>query len=102
MTTLVILEATAKDGTIRELLDLFSRLLPQTRVYGGCQGVDMHLDEDGKTVLLLEWWDSKAHHQQYLAWREETGALAELAALLDGPPLVRYFAPVDPQTERGR
>ena len=46
-------------------------------------------------LMYFETWDSKSHYEKYLAWREETGVLAEFVALLEGPPSVRYFVAVD-------
>ena len=40
-------------------------------------------------------WDSVEHYEKYLAWRTETGVLAELSALLEGDPNIRYFEAVD-------
>ena len=92
MSTLILLEGTAKAGQIDELLALLRKELPATRSYEGCRGITAHTgSEDDHAIVLVEHWDSAEHYQKYLAWREETGVLAQLSALLEGPPAIRYF-----------
>ncbi len=95
MSTLVTLEGIAKAESVQELKDFMKRHLPDTRSYDGCQDITAYLNEDGRTMVAVEHWDSKEHYQKYLAWREETGVLADLAAMLDGEPTIRFFDPID-------
>ena len=96
MSTLVLLEATAKAGKVGELFALFRRELPATRAHEGCHDVTAHQKTDDENcVVLVEHWDSPEHYQKYLAWREETGVLGAMAALLDGPPNIRFFEASD-------
>ena len=95
MGTLVILEAIAKTESVRELEEFLKRHLPDTRSYDGCQEITSYLNEDGKTVVIVEHWDSKEDYQKYLAWREETGVFADLGALLDHEPTIRFFDAID-------
>lgn len=92
MSTLVLLEAKAKAGRIAELMALFRKELPSTRSYEGCRGITAHTgSEDDHAIVLVEHWDSAEHYRKYLAWREETGLLAQLSALFEGPASIRYF-----------
>jgi quinol monooxygenase YgiN len=93
--TLVHLEVKAKPERVHDVIGLLKQLLPETRAYDGCQEVAVYLNEDGRTFVYFEMWDSKSHYERYLAWREETGVLAELVALIEDPPNIRYFEPVD-------
>jgi quinol monooxygenase YgiN len=45
--------------------------------------------------VLVEHWDSKEAQQKYWAWRMTTDHGKQLGPLLDGPPSVRYFNPLD-------
>ena len=45
--------------------------------------------------VLVEHWDSRAHHGKYHAWRKETGVSAKIGAMLAGPPSTRYFEKID-------
>ncbi len=95
MGTLVILEAIAKTESVRELEDFLKRHLPDTRSYDGCQEITSYLNEDGKNVVIVDQWDSKEDYQKYLAWREETGVIADLGAMLDREPTIRFFDAID-------
>ncbi len=95
MGTLVILEAIAKAESVRELEDFLQRHIPDTRNYHGCQDITAYLNEDGRTIVMVEHWDSKEHYQKYLAWRDETGVFADLGAMLDREPTIRFFDAID-------
>ncbi len=95
MPTLVILEAKAKSDTLGQVKELLAKRLPETRAFEGCQSLTPYLNEDGQTFVIVELWDSKPQYEKYLAWREETGALAEFGALLEGEPSFRFFEPID-------
>ena len=95
MPTLVILEAKAKSGTLGQIKEFLGKRLPETRAYEGCQSLTPYLNEDGRSLVIVEYWESKPHYEKYLAWREETGALASFGELLEGPPDIRYFEPID-------
>ena len=95
MDTLVILEMPVKEGSLTELQALMKRLFPDTRRFAGCQDINAYLAEDGRTVVLVQHWDSAASYQRYLAWRQETGVFAEIMAMLDGEPVMRFFSPIE-------
>ncbi len=93
MSVSVILEATVKEMDAFEAFLL--KVLPATRSYEGCEGLTVHrnLDEPAN-VVLIEHWESRPHYDKYLAWRDETGVLGQLAALLEGPPNIRFYSNV--------
>lgn len=95
-TTVVILEMQAKPEAVDGLKAGLKELLPDTRAYDGCQGVDIYQDRDDPGHLVFyERWDSKEHYQKYLNWRTETGAMEQLGKALTGPPSIKYFDRVD-------
>ncbi len=94
METLVLLEANAKPECVQDVIDLLGQRLPETRAYDGCQEIIAYLNEDGHTFVFVERWDSREQYEKYLAWREETGVLEALTALLQEPPEIRFFEPV--------
>jgi len=88
----VILEVKAKPGAGKDVLASLKEMLPDTRRYDGCRGFDTYQDQDNPdTVVLIGQWESRGHHEKYLAWRQETGAVDKFVALLEGPPNLRYF-----------
>tara|TARA_Y100000815_G_scaffold271332_1_gene297688 strand:- start:181 stop:486 length:306 start_codon:yes stop_codon:yes gene_type:complete len=90
----VLLEVKAKAGTIDQLMNKFSEILPDTRSYDGNIGIELvQNQEDANILVAIEQWDTRAQYEKYLAWRQESGTLAEIVELLDGPPNIRYFSP---------
>lgn len=88
----VLLEVKAQVGKGAELLALFESILPDTRKYDGCGGVDaLRGQDDPDTLVLVETWESRAHYEKYFAWRRESGTVAKIGALVAGPPNLRYF-----------
>lgn len=96
MSCVVLLEIQVKPEKVNDVKAMLKQVLPDTRSYAGCQGIDIYdnLDTQGNMVFY-ERWDSPAHYQKYLAWRKETGVLDKLGENLAGPPSIRYFNRVD-------
>lgn len=92
MAVTIMLEVKAKQGTGHDLVKTFATLLPDTRAYAGCISLDLYQSQDDPdTLIAYEQWESKEHYQKYLGWREETGALGQLASAIEGAPSIRYF-----------
>lgn len=96
MATLVILDLKLKPEAVAPLKETLKVILPDTRAYAGCKGVTFHSNKDDPTnVIAVEHWETKEAYQKYLAWRTETGVMAQLGAMLAAPPSIRYFDVVD-------
>ena len=95
MGTLIQLEANAKPDRVDALTEMLKERFPETRAFDGCNEITAYLNEDGHTFIFVEHWDSKQQYEKYLAWREETGVLADLGALLQEAPNIRFFEVVD-------
>ncbi len=96
MTVKVLLEATAKPGTGADLVATFASILPDTRAYDGCAGVEvLRNQDDPDNLVLVETWESRAHYEKYFAWRQETGLVGQLVEAIAGPPSIRYFDTTD-------
>ncbi len=91
MSILVHLEIDAKPECVSDLKQLLVNLFPDTRTFDGCIDISSYLNDNGHTFIFIENWVSKEHYAKYMAWREETGALATLGNYLQGPPTIRYF-----------
>ncbi|MGE4092754.1 MAG: putative quinol monooxygenase [Candidatus Binatia bacterium] len=96
MSVVVLLEIQVKPEAVNEVKGFLKQVLPDTRAYAGCQGIDIYsnADEPGNMVFY-ERWDSRDHYQRYLAWRTETGVLDQLTSKLAAPPKIRYYERVD-------
>lgn len=96
MSVLVLLEAPVKPEDVANMKGYLAGILPETRAYDGCQGIDMYFDTgDAGGMVMIERWKSRPHHEKYLGWRTETGVMAKLGGMLAGPPTIRYFERVD-------
>jgi quinol monooxygenase YgiN len=96
MSITVLLELQAAEGKADELIALLRTHLRDTRARQGCEGLTVHRDQDEPhTVFLIERWASRADDEAYRAWRADAGAIDGLAALVGGPPSIRYLDDVD-------
>ncbi|SVE27926.1 uncharacterized protein METZ01_LOCUS480780 [marine metagenome] len=96
MSTIVVLEVKAKPGTGDSLVALFKEILPDTRSYDGCISLDfIQNQDDPDTLIAYEAWETREHYEKYFQWRVETGAIATLEPLIEGPPVIRYFNMTD-------
>ena len=96
MSVLVLLEAKVKSGNVSNVKSYLAEILPDTRAYDGCQGIDVYFNtEDTGSMVGVEHWDSRAHYEKYMAWRTETGVMDKIGAMLTGPPSIRYFERID-------
>ena len=96
MSVMVLLEAPVRPEEINNMKTYLTEILPDSRVYEGCQGFDVYFNtEDESNMVLIEHWDSPTHHQKYLGWRTETGVMDKLGGMLAGPPSMRYFERAD-------
>ena len=96
MSVLILIEASVKSEDVSKLKSYMAEILPDTRVYEGCQGVDLYFNKEAAgNMLLAEQWESRAHHEKYVGWRTGTGVMDKIGAMLAGPPSIRYFERID-------
>lgn len=96
MSVLVLLEAPVQPQEVANMKTLMAQLLPETREYDGCGGIDVYFNtDDPNGMVMIERWASRAQHEKYLAWRTETGVMQKIGAMLAGPPNIRYFERTD-------
>ena len=92
----VLLEAPVKPEEVSNMKSYLAEVFPDSRAYDGCEGMDAYFNtEDEGNMVIVEHWESRAHHEKYLAWRTETGVMDKLGSMLAGPPSIRYFERVD-------
>ena len=96
MGVLVLVEGPVKTEDIPKMKSYMAEILPDTRVYDGCKGVELYFNMENKdSMILVEYWDSRAHHEKYVGWRTETGVMGKIGSMLAGQPSIRYFEKTD-------
>ena len=96
MSVTVLLELNVKPEHVEGIKQTFKAILPDTRAYDGCLGVEVTQNQDdANNIILVERWETRQHYEKYLAWRQETGVLDELGKVVASAPSIRYFDPVD-------
>ena len=96
MSVLALFELQVRPEAISDMKSYLAEILPDTRAYNGCRGIDVYSNtEDAGDMVLVEHWDSRAHHEKYRAWRDGTGFLDKMGTMLAGPPKLRYLERID-------
>jgi quinol monooxygenase YgiN len=96
VTVIVLLEFQVKPEAIEGMKAMMKDVLPDTRSYPGCQGVDVGNDPDNPgSFVFCERWASRDHYEKYLSWRTATGMMDEFGSKLAGAPSVRHFNRAD-------
>lgn len=95
METMICIEATLKEGRLQDAVEFLRERFPETRDYPGCKGITAYLNDDEKTMVFIERWDSHADFEKYLAWRQASGSFAYFTELVEGELEIRSFEPVD-------
>jgi quinol monooxygenase YgiN len=80
-----------KPETLDEFLELMKGALVDTRNYAGCEKVETYVDQETKSIFLVEQWETAEHQQAYMGWRMETGFIDNAAPFLAGAPIARTF-----------
>ena len=73
-------------------LAALAEMLPATRGFEGCTGVEVAQDQsDPCRVLLIESWRSADDHRAYMAWRASSGTNTGLRDALAKAPAISYL-----------
>jgi quinol monooxygenase YgiN len=92
MSVMVTIHVQAQPGKAEAVKDFLRKVLPDTRVREGCESVTIHQNQDDPARLMFcGQWATRPHYESYLAWRTETGALADLGALVIGDPVWTFY-----------
>ena len=96
MAVTVLLDLHTKAGRGDELEEFLAKILPDSRAFDGC--IELRVvrnQDDPEHIVVIERWESRAHHEAYFAWRVEEGTLAAALDYLETQPVFRYFDPSD-------
>lgn len=90
MSVTVTIKLLAKDPAVT--LNVLTQALPVTRAYEGNHYSHTHVNQDNPNeIILIQGWESKAHQQKYISWRQETGDLQHLVSTLSKTPAVTFW-----------
>ena len=96
MSVIVIMNLSVKDESLEELKKYFKEILPETRTFEGCQGVQLYESKETPTKLTIHAkWNSEEAQKKYMVWRMQTGALEKLTPMLSEPPSMQFYGIVD-------
>lgn len=96
MSILVLREGQIQSDKIADMKSYLAQIVPDTRSYDGCQGIDVYFNMDNPgNMVVLQQWESRGHFDKYLQWRKETGVFAKSVSMLTGPLITRYFERAD-------
>jgi quinol monooxygenase YgiN len=91
---LATVQLSIKPGKLDALCkEVFEVALKDTRRFDGLISLEVYAEQGADTLLLLEKWKSKAHHEKYREWRKTSGFGAIVGPYVTGPSAIRYFDP---------
>lgn len=92
MSVIVTFEVGAKPESCEAMLAFMRRILPDTRAFAGCLGLELLVNQDDPArIVVWEHWESRGHYEKYLEWRETSGTVDEIEPMLAGPPAIHYY-----------
>jgi heme-degrading monooxygenase HmoA len=92
MSAQVLTTFATQPGRADELVETLRRVLPATLEHGGCEEIRIWRDQDDpNAVISATRWQTRAHYEAYLAWRDGTGDTALFEAMLTAPMEIHYY-----------
>jgi len=92
MSVAVILKLAVKEESAEELKKYLKEILPDTRSFEGCQGVQLYENKKSPTKMIIHSkWISEEADKKYMAWRTETGVFDKVAPMLTAPPSLELY-----------
>ena len=86
MSIIVVANLSVKEEHVEELKKHLKEMLPDTRSYEGCQGVQLYENKETPTKLVIHAkWVSEEAQKKYIAWRMENGSLNKIIPMLSEP-----------------
>ena len=96
MSVIVLVNLNVKKEHIEELKKYFKEILPDTRSFEGCQGVQMYESKESPTKMTIHAkWVSEEAQKKYMSWRMDSGALDKLIPMLSDHPNLEFYNIVD-------
>lgn len=91
MSIWVTLEMQIKKERHDALLRFLEENVPNVRNFDGAESVTLLLQNETGTLLIVEEWKSKEHHQNYISFITQNGVMEQLVSFMQAPPEVNYY-----------
>jgi len=96
MSVIVFVNLDVKEESVDELKRFFKEILPDTRSFEGCQGVQLYESKESPTKMTIHAkWISEDAQKKYMEWRIENGSLEKLMPMLAEQPNLEFYNIVD-------
>jgi len=96
MSFAVIINFTVKEEFAEELKKYLKEILPDTRSFEGCLGVQLYENKESPTKMIIHSkWTSEEADKKYMAWRTETGVFDKVAPMLMDPLSLEFYNVID-------
>lgn len=92
MSVRVTLELHLRPDAVDLVIQGLEDQLRDTRGFDGCEEISVvRSQDDPNTLLVLELWATRAHHEAYVRWRTDRGDMDGIAALSTAPHRITYY-----------
>jgi len=92
-TVTALLDLRIKPESVTQAKETVDSVLVATRARPGCLGVDVLVDtEDESHLLVIEKWESMEHDQAYRDWRATPAGASALSTIVASRSLTRFVA----------
>lgn len=96
MSMTVLLELTLRHDA-EEADEIIRETLAQTRAYSGNEAIEVLVDDaDPLKLVVVETWETTAHHAAYAEWRTTPEGANRLGEIVATPPVKRIFSEILP------
>ena len=96
MSVIVLVTLDVKEESVDDLKKYLKEILPDTRTFEGCEGVQLYQSNDSPTKMTIHAkWASEEAQKKYMSWRMDSGALDKLIPMLSGHPNLEFYTIVD-------
>ena len=96
MSVIVLVNFDVKEESIEELKKYLKEILPDTRSFEGCQGVQLYESRETPTKMTIHAkWTSEEAQKKYMSWRMDSGALDKVIPMLSEAPSLEFYNILD-------
>ena len=96
MSVIVLVNLSIKEKSLEDFKNFFKKIIPDTRSYEGCEGVQLYQNKENPTKFTIHGkWKSVDAQKKYMAWRMEIGSFDKLQPMLSEPFSMQLYDIVD-------